>query len=1437
MTHAKRILSVLLALVLVFSLGTAAFAAKSDVSWDKDDLPGHRTSSVNNVRVDRHQPGDQVRVIVLMKSQPLADNKNAVEKSLNTERKLKLEQAAVRAQMDKEGVPYELNFTYTTLANGMSITIDYADLETVRSMPGVKQAFIASEYKLPEPQPNADTAAQLTGAATLAKNGYAGSGKVIAVLDTGVSVDHEAFAVYPGMLKTPKLDESSVNEAIDDLGYGAYYSQKVPFMYDYADGDNDARDITDGQGSDHGTHVAGIAAGYAEKVDPENGDTYVSFYGSAPDAQILAMKIFSTGTPTTSSDIYVAALEDAMLLDADVINMSIGAQNGFSSDDETAFYDNVYQRLRDAGVICCCSAGNESSMGKNASTFVGYPTADYADYGVLGSPASYDGNVAIAAMENYQYPAYVITVGEDGKFPYTESHGADFLDTFGGKDLEFVPVQGPGNPEDFEGMDLKGKIALIQRGSLNFSVKITNAYNAGAAGVVVFNNTPNDPDGMLTMAVDAPEIPSVFVSYNAGMALVELWMAAQEAEAPAVFTVGKDLETILNPNRFQMSSFSSWGPTPDLKLKPTITGVGGNVNSAKGGTADGYVVYSGTSMSAPNVSGSYAALLDILGASYKGLDKATLAEVARNLTLSSATVLPSYGYLDDDGNQVLVPYSPRQQGAGLIDVVSAVTTDIMITEPLVELGDDPARDGVYSFEVEVTNLSDEEQTYAVSVDALVDAAEAVDVSAAQDGSEEHNYNALMSLLLEAGDATIDVSETVTVPAGESVTVPVKITLSDELKSEYLDVFFENGTYVDGYVTFTNVDEDAEDEAHATFLAFYGDWNEGPVFEEYDWRDRMALPPEYRPYYSSIYEINTDITFAYLTRFAPVYDEEGNPVMNEDGTVATQLHPVVYPGDNPLGDVSSFNEDRINLSNNAEESHAQYFYIEPMTIRNARHLIMVAYNPDTMEIYAMKDDPFIPKAAFDSDYGYWAANVGYLFDGCDAYGYPLKDGTKVVFNFYANVDFGDDELDLESDQKIASDLIRDEQYEQYLGYQCSLTMDSTAPEILDCIYDHESGNAKITVKDNGYLAGVYLCDENGYQYALDENGEPYTYDPNDETMPEDPNLVQALFADDEPGQTKTVILHIGQLDSFYLGCLDYATNETAALVTPDEDVHVHTIVKMDAAEPTCEEDGNIACYYCPDCEKYFSDELGENELNKDDVVLPATGHDWDDGQVTKPATAEEEGEMTYTCKNDPSHTKTEVIPKVGECDGGENCPSKKFKDVDQTLWYHEAVDYVIVNKLFSGTSADTFMPDLAMTRAMFVTVLHRMDGKPAPEAKAAFTDVAEDMWYSDAVAWASENGIVNGIGNNLFAPDQNVTREQVMALLMRYAKFKGMDVSKRADLSEFADADTVSPWALESVQWAVGEGLIKGCSDGLKPQDGCTRAQAAAIFMRFQQSLV
>ena len=178
--------------------------------------------------------------------------------------------------------------------------------------------------------------------------------------------------------------------------------------------------------------------------------------------------------------------------------------------------------------------------------------------------------------------------------------------------------------------------------------------------------------------------------------------------------------------------------------------------------------------------------------------------------------------------------------------------------------------------------------------------------------------------------------------------------------------------------------------------------------------------------------------------------------------------------------------------------------------------------------------------------------------------------------------------------------------------------------------------------------------------------------------------------------------------------------------------------------------------------------------------------------------------------------------------------KEFSDVNSGAWYSDAVIYAVGCGLMRGVSDTEFAPEDNVTRAMFVTILYRLKGSPTA-GSAAFSDVATGEWYSDAVAWASENGIVSGVSETEFAPDENITREQLAAMMLRYAAAEGLDVSvgESTNILSYADFAAISEYAVSAIQYAVGSGLINGRSETtLAPQDNATRAETAAIMMRF-----
>ena len=316
---------------------------------------------------------------------------------------------------------------------------------------------------------------------------------------------------------------------------------------------------------------------------------------------------------------------------------------------------------------------------------------------------------------------------------------------------------------------------------------------------------------------------------------------------------------------------------------------------------------------------------------------------------------------------------------------------------------------------------------------------------------------------------------------------------------------------------------------------------------------------------------------------------------------------------------------------------------------------------------------------------------------------------------------------------------------------------------------------------------------------------------------------------------------------------------------------HTFVFTKNVAPSCTEAG-YDLYTCRDCgaseqrnvkpalgHKWDSGTVTTEPTEKDPgtmtytctvcgatktEVIPATGphtHVWDEGTVTVAPTETTPGVRTYTCTV-CGQTRTEIIPATGSavCPGGAACPSFRFRDVPApSNWAHEGIDYCVRHGLMSGFDATTFSPDTVSTRAQIVMILYNLSGDTTDYSKyyVPFTDVRPSTWYYNAVAWGYDKDIVAGMTPTTFAPDGLITREQMAVLLYGYTeKYAPAYLGGAASLNSFPDAASVSNWAYAAMSWAVGNGLISGIAsngaDYLAPSGGATRAQIAAIMMRY-----
>ena len=325
-------------------------------------------------------------------------------------------QAAVQSRLTRtlrqEQVEY--GYSYTALFNGFSVRTARKNLEAIRNTKGVTCAFVAGSYALPTTQ-QADTQALQVA---LASSRFTGKGMTIAVLDTGLDTAHPAFANAPADAKFTKdyisgvLQAADLNAEVLMPGVTAddvYLSAKIPFAFDYAGKDAQVAPGSkwDAENLEHGTHVAGISAGYA--VD---GEGAVTFSGVAPDAQVIPMKVFDdsgTGAATTT---ILAALEDAYRLGVDAVNLSLGSYGGFTVDED-ALINDVYNKLDDAGIMVITAAGNEISSSYMNSYGTDAPLTGDPDNSVVAAPSVYPANLSIASVEGQEvYANYVLLGGE-----------------------------------------------------------------------------------------------------------------------------------------------------------------------------------------------------------------------------------------------------------------------------------------------------------------------------------------------------------------------------------------------------------------------------------------------------------------------------------------------------------------------------------------------------------------------------------------------------------------------------------------------------------------------------------------------------------------------------------------------------------------------------------------------------------------------------------------------------------------------------------------------------------------------------------------------------------------------------------------------------------------------------------------------------------------
>ncbi|WP_284138989.1 S8 family serine peptidase [Virgibacillus sp. LDC-1] len=752
-------------------------------------------------------PEKEVRVVIEVDGEApiqIASKKGKMFKDLSQAEKKQLQkeanskQKAVKEAIKKQNIHPKYLQAFNAVVNGFSATVKQKEIDEIKQIANVKSVEIVNEYERPIAKPDMKYSKELVEAQQAWRDyGFKGEGLVVGIIDTGIDPSHRDMVLTDN--STAELTEEEVGEAVEEEGLpGKFYTEKVPYGYNYMDENDEIREIYQGA-SMHGMHVGGTVGANG---DEENG----GIKGIAPEVQLLALKVFGNDPEmqSTYGDIYIKAIDDAIKLEADVLNMSLGSPSGFVNEDSPE--QEAVARAVENGVYMAISAGNSNKLGDGFY----YPLASNPDYGVSGSPGlSYD-SVQVASYENSFIEVESVEYSIDGEPGTAPFLSAGNTSQAAGETFELVEA-GLGKPEDFAGKDLTGKYALVQRGELAFTDKALNAQNAGAAGVFIYNNT----DGLVNMATDnAIVIPQLFMLKSDGDRLAA---ALKNGQAVSVTFNGEKLGTP-NPDAEKMSDFTSWGLTPNLDFKPEITAPGGQILSTLNDNE--YGLMSGTSMAAPHVAGGAALILNRTEEEF-GLEDEERVLRAKNLMMNTAKIV------DFEGTHV----SPRRQGAGLMQLHAALSTPVMVTETETEEAKVALREikeNTVTFALTAENFTDQAATYQVKANAQTDVP-------VQNGDDLLVAPNLFGALDLEGMATTTVNgeevSTVEVPANDAVEITVTIDLSEI--DAALASNFVNGYWLEGFVTLTDP-SDTNPQLTVPYVGFKGDWDKAPIFDNPLW---------------------------------------------------------------------------------------------------------------------------------------------------------------------------------------------------------------------------------------------------------------------------------------------------------------------------------------------------------------------------------------------------------------------------------------------------------------------------------------------------------------------------------------------------------------------------------------------------------------------------
>ena len=746
---------------------------------------------------------------------------------------------------------YKVTNRYTNIFNGFVLEVPSAYVSSIRYLDQVSKISYNNFVEGPtsfndgfqyEIKVNSTSTAS---SQTMEKpeNTNDGSGTFVAILDTGFYIQtgnngaqtyHNVFAPLSGedvvitqaSLKA-KIDAASGFHGKYDATHSTYYNTKVPFYYDYG-GDKQGSVSPDfevyAEGQDHGTHVASIAAGNA-------GDEYK---GIAPRAQMALMKVFTTymSGSNYASGAYPAAilsaLEDCLILGVDSINMSLGSSlNDF---DDGAVVEDTIRALERKGTFVNVAAGNDGK-GQWSGTAYRYWEKDMVESNIISSYANNLAAMTVASSQaDFQFYGEALTI--DGKNiqysdqvtnynsttgPVTynpERHLVDLLTT-GRDEFDFTYFPGIGAADEYNGVDVNGKIAIVNRGDITFKEKVDNAVAAGAIAVGIIDNT-NATEFNIRMSFSnandyTPAVPVVFI-LNKDKAVFE-----ESTTKKAKLLKNVDLD---NPNARTISDYSSDGMRYDLSIKPEIATPGENIKGAVLGAVDKYESMSGTSMATPNFAGAVALMIGehLNDADYRKTINARLMSTA--VPMKDNT--PEHNFT-----------SVRRQGAGLVNLNAALNSEVYldgmsssgigIGKAKVELrNNDDIKSGKLKFTFEAINEGSSTASYTAKTYVLAPKLAEYDAEVYPDFANQ-KFQTTDEQLVEVFEDSVNI-----VAGG-----PVAITIDHQISADKLaalDADFDYGCILEGFVI---LEAEGKFPLSIPFLGYYGDLDSVSPVEPFD----------------------------------------------------------------------------------------------------------------------------------------------------------------------------------------------------------------------------------------------------------------------------------------------------------------------------------------------------------------------------------------------------------------------------------------------------------------------------------------------------------------------------------------------------------------------------------------------------------------------------